>query len=134
MNLVANPSLDISYSTQCAEATVQDFVKICLVFIPSRMFIKPDTKPTNTQFYGSGLPWKFQQFLKQGKASLILRNLKILYHFHRDPHLHTFWASSIQSTHTHIFSSNSTPYRLALRLSEHRYCGSPCGRTDLGQK
>jgi hypothetical protein len=75
MNLGAKPSLDVSHSTQYAEAAVQDFVKIGLVLIPPLTVIKPNTKPTNVQFYGSGLPWKFQQSLSQGKVSLILRNL-----------------------------------------------------------
>jgi len=74
MNLGAKPSLGISYSTQYAEAAVQDFVKISLVLIPPLVFIKPNIKPTNTQFYGSGLPWKYQQSHRQGKSSLILRN------------------------------------------------------------
>jgi hypothetical protein len=54
MNLGVNPSLDISYSTQYAEAAVQDFLKTGLVLITSLMFIKLSTKPTSTQFYGSG--------------------------------------------------------------------------------
>jgi len=75
MNLGAKPSLEISYSTQYAEAAVQDFVKIGFVLIPPLTFVKPNTKPTNTQFHGSGFPWKFQLSLSQGKVSLILRNL-----------------------------------------------------------
>ena len=73
MNLGAKLSLEFSYPTQYAEAAVQDFVKISLVLIPPLKFIKPNIKP-NTQFYGSGLPWKYQQSRRQGKGSLILRN------------------------------------------------------------
>jgi len=73
MNLGAKPSLDIYFSTQYAEAAVQDFfLKISLVLIPTLMFIKPNIKPT--------LNFMFLGFLgnikshRQGKGSLILRN------------------------------------------------------------